>query len=360
MHSSASEAIKRLGLNTDKAGGYYILENTDKYLSYVSDQLRDAGVHVMDIKKAIELFPWAKELVWGIIRRDKDQYTRNAGADVGYFIYAEPGAKTPFPVQTCLYISKRGLTQPVHNIIVADEGAILDVVTGCTVLTDTAFHIGVSEFYVRRDATIRYLMVHNWERGVEARPRTGALVDEGGKFISYYANFFPARLVQSKPVVYVKDHGYTHLSSVLMAQKGTRFDIGAEAHLQGEGASAEIVSRSVLTEGGYVRSPLEIYAEHPHVRGHIDCKAIQLGKSDVDTVPRLVSKYPDVDLSHEAYVGRLDRRKVEYLMSKGLTEEEATALIVRGFVRLDIPFVSKEMRTQFESIAKLIAERATG
>ncbi|HID08863.1 TPA: SufD family Fe-S cluster assembly protein, partial [Candidatus Micrarchaeota archaeon] len=251
-------------------------------------------------------------------------------------------------------------TQPVHNVIVADEGAVLDVVTGCTVLTDTALHIGVSEFYVGRDATVRFLMVHNWERGVDARPRTGVLVEEGGKFISCYANFFPARRVQSRTSVYVKDHGYAYVSSVLMARRDTRFDVGAGAHLQGEGASVELVSRAVLAEGGSVDSPLEIRAEHPGVSGRIDCKALQLGRSRVSTVPRLVSEYPDVDLSHEAYVGRLDRRKVEYLMSKGLTEEEATALIVRGFVRLDIPHISEKMRAQFESIARLIAERATG
>ncbi len=359
MDSSADKALKKLGLELDKAGGYYILEDTDRYLSYISEQLRDAGVHVLDIGEALRAFPWVREYLWNVVRRE-DEYTRKVEREIGYFIYAEPGARSPFPVQTCLYITKRGITQPVHNVIVADEGATLDVVTGCTALTDEAFHIGVSEFYVKKDAMIRFFMVHNWGRSVEARPRTGALVEEGGKFISYYANFFPARVVQSRPVVYVKDDGYAHLSSVLMAQRNTRFDVGAEIHLQGVGASAEILSRAVLTEGGFIRSPLEIYAEHPDVKGHIDCKALQLGKSEVETIPKLVSKYPEADLSHEAYVGRLDRRKVEYLMSKGLTEEEATALIVRGFVRLDVPFLSEEMRTQLDSIARLVAERATG
>ncbi len=358
MDFRVAEVEKRLGLDLKNADAYYLLEDTDKYFSYVSDTLKKAGIIVMGLKEALQRYPWAKRYLWKALKR-KDEWTRSVDDTLGYFIYAKKGARSPFPVQTCLYITKEGITQPVHNIIVAEEGAVLDVVTGCTALTDEAFHIGVSEFYVGENAMIRYIMIHNWERNVEARPRTGAIVGRSGKFISYYANFFPARLVQSKPVVRIQENGYAYLSSILYAKEGTVFDIGAEAHLEGRNARAEVVSRAVV-DGGKVISPLEIHADADETSGHIDCKALQLHDGFFETVPRLVSHHPNVELSHEAFVGRLDRKKLEYLMSKGLTEEEATSLLIRGFLRLEVPFVTEAMRIQFDQVAKLVAERATG
>ncbi len=355
-----AKKFKSLGIDLEKAPGYVLIENVDKVLSYLSEQLKDAGVYILPLNEALKKFPWAKNYIWGILRKNKDEYTRRADVNLGYFIYAEPGAKSPIPAQACLYISRDRVLQPVHNVIIADEGAELDVVTGCTTSVNEAFHIGVSEFYVKKDAQIRFLMVHNWSKGTEARPRTGVFVEEGGKYISYYANFYAAKLVQAKPYIIVKEHGYANSTSVLYAPKETKFDIGGEIHLIGEGARGELISRSVLERGSYVRSPLEIHAETDGVSGHIECKALQLEESVVETVPLLVSKAKDVDLSHEAFVGRIERRKVEYLMSKGLDEEEAVRLILRGFLRVDIPFTTEEFRRQLDFVARLVAERATG
>ena len=124
------------------------------------------GIEVQSTRRALEMYPWLEEYMWKVVQVDADKYTASAELNFqdGYFIRALPGAKSFFPVQACLYLKAASISQNVHNIIIAEEGSELHIITGCA--TDSpelsGLHIGVSEFYVKKNAKITFSMIHNW------------------------------------------------------------------------------------------------------------------------------------------------------------------------------------------------------
>ena len=138
------------------------------------------GIEVTSTRQALETYPWLEEYLWKVVQVDADKYTASAELNFqdGYFIRALPGARSVFPVQACLYLKAAAISQNVHNIIIAEEGSELHIITGCA--TDspelTGLHIGVSEFYVKKNAKITFSMIHNWAENIEVRPRSGILI----------------------------------------------------------------------------------------------------------------------------------------------------------------------------------------
>lgn len=337
-----------VGIDLEREGTY--IQEDQEALVKVSRMLEKSGIILRPIYQALQEFPWVKKYLWGVLDREKDEYTEITPDNAGYFIYAKKGAKSPFPVQACLYIKKEEV-QTAHNLIIVEEGASLDVITGCLALTDDSLHVGVTEMYVK--GTLNYFMIHNWGKN-EARPRTGALVE--GTLNSVYVNLYEAKYVQSNPYYLVRGGNLTS-ASILYGKRGTKLDIGSTAVV--EGGNAVLLSRVVADDHSHIRSPLKITGKKG-TRGHIDCKTLVLSeKAKTETIPSLVSESEDVELSHEAYVGRLDKRKVEYLMTKGLSEEEATEVLVRGFTRLDLP-LPPALKIQLEQVSATISKLAKG
>ncbi len=337
-----------VGIDLEREGTY--IQEDQEALVKVSEMLERSGIVLRPIYQALQEFPWVKKYLWRILDREKDEYTEITPDNAGYFIYARRGARSPFPVQACLYIKKEEV-QTAHNIIVVEEGAHLDVITGCLALTDESLHVGVTEMFVK--GTLNYFMIHNWGKN-EARPRTGALVE--GTLNSIYVNLYEAKLVQSNPYYVVRGGNLTS-ASILYGKGDTKLDIGSTAVV--EGGKALLISRSIADDKSKILSPLKIIGKQGS-KGHIDCKTLVLSEeAKTETIPSLVSESEDVELSHEAYVGRLDRRKVEYLMTKGLNEEEATELLVRGFTRLDLP-LPPALKIQLEQVSATISKLAKG
>ncbi len=170
-----------------------------------SARSQQAGLEVMEVGVALAAHAWLKSYWWRALSASQDEFTR-ATDEVepsGYFIRALPGAQVEVPVQTCMYLKTPGATQKLHNIVIAEEGSTLTVVTGCATATagQSGFHLGVTEFYVKRGATLNFTMIHNWGKEVEVRPRSAALVEEGGVFGSNFFCFRPVGLLQMYPAV---------------------------------------------------------------------------------------------------------------------------------------------------------------
>ncbi len=153
--------------------------------SVVHSSATEEGVEVMAITKALEKYDWLQDYWWQAVSVDQDKFTAQAELDLqnGYFIRALPGAKVVYPVQACLYIAHKNLAQKVHNIIIAEEGSELHIITGCAThpMNASGLHIGVSEFYIKRGAKVTFTMIHNWAPEIEVRPRSGAILEEGGR-----------------------------------------------------------------------------------------------------------------------------------------------------------------------------------
>ena len=320
------------------------------------------GLRLLSLHRAREEFGQVADLSWKLVSPDRDEFTRRAHeADAdGYFIHVPAGTRLELPVQACFFIKLSGYTQTVHNLILLDQGAELHITNGCAIASylDNGSHLGITEIYVGKGASLTYTMIHHWAEDVEVRPRTGARVEEGGTYISNYISLRRARHVQTSPVVELVGPGArTHLSSVIYAHAGSTYDVGGTVRLLARGTSAEISSRSV-SDGGVSVAPSMLEANAPGVRGHVSCDGLMLSDGgEIKALPSLVSHVQDASLTHEAAVGRISDEEMFYLTARGLSPEQATSLIVRGFLSVRVPGIPPAVQANIDRTMELIGEK---
>jgi Fe-S cluster assembly scaffold protein SufB len=303
-------------------------------------QTRQPGVEVLPITKAISQHDWVKNLLWGLVAVDADKYTARAELELdnGYFIRALPGAQIAQPVESCLYLRTDKFAQHVHNLVIVEEGASLHIITGCATHPGvrSGLHIGVSEFYVRKGGHLTFTMVHNWGEDVHVRPRTAVMVEEGGTYISNYILLRPVKTVQMYPTVTLNGEGaVARLQSIIMAHPGSELDVGGRVILKAPHTRAEVIART-LAIGGQSIARGHLIGMVPDIKAHLECRGLILGNGVVYAIPELEGRVAGVDMSHEAAVGKIAAEEVEYLMARGLDEEEAVSTIVRGFLNVKI------------------------
>lgn len=322
-----------------------------------------SGLEVMDIRAALEKYDWLKDYWWNALAVDADKYTARAELEPhhGYFLRALPGVKAEFPLQACLYLAQEGLAQNVHNIVIAEEGAELHIITGCATAPSvrSGLHIGISEFYVKKDARLTFTMIHNWAPEVAVRPRTAAIVEENGVFLSNYICLKPVQTLQSYPTAYcVGENATVRFNSVLVAQPGSNIDVGARVYLRAKGSRAEAISKAI-TMGGNVVARGHFIGEAEGVKAHLECRGLILSdRGKIHAIPELEGSVRDLEMTHEAAVGKIAPEEIEYLMARGLTGEEATAAIVRGFLDIEMKGVPESIKEEIRRVLR--AEKMEG
>ncbi|MDY7032476.1 MAG: SufD family Fe-S cluster assembly protein [Thermodesulfobacteriota bacterium] len=313
---------------------------------------KEKNVEVIPIKEALEQYDWVKEHYWKLIDVDTDKYTARAHLELhnGYVIRSLPGSKVIYPVQACLYLEKEGLGQNVHNIVIAEEGSELHVITGCATASHLrkGLHVGISEFYVKKNAKLSFTMIHYWAEEMMVRPRSVGRVEEGGLFLSNYISMRPVSSLQMYPVAYLEGRGaVARFYSLLVGSPGSRMDVGSAVHLRASDTRAEIVSRAI-TNGGEIIARGRMVGELPGIKAHLECKGLILNGGSIDAIPELEGKADGVEMSHEAAVGKIAQEEILYLMSRGLSEDEATSTIVRGFLNVDIPGLPPQLKAEID------------
>ncbi len=309
--------------------------------SVVHCQANIPGVEVLPITEAMHRYDWVAEHMWRLVSVDTDKYTARAELELdnGFFIHVHPGVQVELPLETCLFLRTHGLSQHIHNLVIVEPGAKLHIITGCTVhpIVTSGLHIGISEFYGRAGGELTSTMIHNWAKDIHVRPRTAVLVEENGRFISNYILLRPVGSVQTYPAVTLKGSGaVARINSILVAHPGSELDIGGRVTLEAPHTRAEIISRSI-TLGGTCISRGKLVGLVPEVKAHLECRGLILSETGVIyAVPELEGRVAGVEMSHEAAVGRIAAEEIEYLMARGLDEDEAVASIVRGFLRVKI------------------------
>jgi len=319
----------------DRAGTFI-----QKDKSVIHCKTRQDGVEVMGISQALEKHEWLSDYMWGNISPDTDKFTLQAKEKPheGYFIHALPGVKTKHPVQSCLYIAKDGFSQSVHNIVIAEQGSELHIITGCATAPhlSTGLHVGISEFYVKKGAKLVFTMIHDWGDKINVRPRTVTKVEEGGVIISNYISLRPVGSLQMYPTTHLNGKGaVARFNSVLVAGKGSLLDVGSKIVLNAPETRAEIISRGI-SSGGSIIARGNLIGKVAGIKAHLECKGLILNDGLMQAIPELTGHVPGVEMSHEASVGKIDQQEIEYLMARGLNEEEAISTIVRGFLNVNI------------------------
>jgi uncharacterized protein len=315
------------------------------------------GVEVLSIVDALKKYDGLPEYYWKAVDRDKDDFTRaSAGRQHdGYFIRTEPGAKIVEPVQSCLFIKGKDVGQNVHNIVIVEEDSELHIITGCATShqVQSALHLGISEFYIKKGGKLTFTMVHNWGEQVAVRPRTGGIVEEDGVFVSNYVLLKPVRTIQSYPAISLNGpRARARFNSVIVAPTGSHVDLGSKILLNAPDTKGEIISRTITT-GGTIIARGFIGGSAVPAKGHLECKGLILGGGVIHAIPELMGSVPGVELSHEAAVGKIAQEEIEYLTARGMDEDEATSTIVRGFLNVELMGLPRELQ---ESIDKTISE----
>jgi hypothetical protein len=310
--------------------------------SVIFSKVKYPGLELMSTTDAIEKYGWLKDYLWKAIPVDTDKYTAEVELDQthGYFIRSEAGVRVTMPVQSCLFITSDKIRQNVHNIVIAEEDSELHLITGCAVShsVSSALHLGVSEFYVKKGAKITFTMIHNWSRGMEVRPRSAVVIEDDGAFISNYILMTPVKSLQMYPTAYcVGRNARATFQTIVYAHGDTRIDSGSRAVLQGDGSRSEIISRAIATDNAKIIARGDVIGEAADAKGHIECRGLMLSDTaTIDSIPELKATRRDLELSHEAAVGKIAEEEIQYLMARGLSEDEATSVIIRGFLNVDI------------------------
>ncbi|MGB9370322.1 MAG: SufD family Fe-S cluster assembly protein [Halobacteriota archaeon] len=332
----------------ERSGSFFQLDT-----SVVYSKTSAPNVEVLSVTEALDKYDWLKDYWWKAVAVDADKYTAQAALEFsnGYFIRAKAGAKTILPIQACMFLAQESLSQNVHNIIIAEKGSELHIITGCRTANELShgIHVGVSEFFIKEGATCSFTMIHNWGPEVAVRPRSGSIIERDATFISNYVCLKPVKSLQMYPVFRCVGANATALSySLLYATEGSHMDVGARVIMEAEQCKSDVISRAI-TNGGEIISRGNLTGLHPDVKGHLECRGLLLGDHGrIFAVPELDGAVPGVDMSHEAAVGKIAEEEITYLMTRGLSEEEATSAIVRGFFDIEIkgvpPALQEEMR----------------
>jgi len=312
------------------------------------------GLELLDIKQALAKYDGLPGHFWTQVDRDKDEFTRAAAENLhgGYFVKVAKGAKITEPVQSCLFLKGDMIGQNVHNVVIVEDDAEVHLITGCSVshASKGAAHLGISEFFVGKNAKLTFTMVHNWADSTVVRPRTAGVVDAGGAFLNNYVLLKPVKDLQSYPAIRLNGQGaVARFNSVIVAPKGSYVDSGSRIELNAPDTRGEIIARTIASGGTIVNRGF-IGGNAAPAKGHLECKGLILGGGIIHAVPELLGTVDGVELSHEAAVGKIAQEEIEYLMARGLDASEATSTIVRGFLNVDIMGLPKELKDVIDAI----------
>jgi len=301
-----------------------------------------SGVELTSLDSACKKDADVQKKKWLLIKKDSDEITKKVsnGFDNGYFVRSKKGTKIDGFIQTCLSIGSKGVEQNVHNMVIADDFSEMHVLTGCLTTSQVkqSRHHGVTEIYVGRGAKLTYTMVHSWSSDTVVRPKTVIRVEEGGQFVSNYVCIDRVADIKMYPkCMLVGKKSYADLNSYILARKGSKFDIGAKVWLKGKDSSCLIKSR-IVTMGGEVINRGIMEGENDGVKGHLECSGLIVDGGMIHAIPEIKAKNANVDLTHEASVGKVSSEILEYLQTRGLSANESLELVLRGF--LDIKNIS--------------------
>ncbi len=361
-NSQVARKLETVGIDvTEKSrvGSYYQVDNI-----VINELSKHPGVEILSLEEAFEEF--GKDLLdyyWRAVPVDRDKFT--AAVELigkgGYVIWVKKNVKVPYPIQTCLMVFSDDIIQAPHNIIIVEPGSEVTVITGCLVMREAlALHAGVSEFYVGENAKVTFIMIHGWNKNMHVRPRTGAIIENNGVFISHYINMAPVASLQTYPVVkLLGDNSRCHLSTVIVGRENAIIDVGGESILSGDDSKSEIISRVIGRDYAKITARGQIVGNANNVKGHLECRGLLLSENaEITTVPVLASNKLNIELTHEASIGKLAEDEILYLMARGFSKEEAEALLVRGFMKVDIEGIPENLKKMIDKTIEILSKQA--
>ena len=266
----------------------------------------------------------------------------------GSFVYVPKGVQVSIPLQSYFRLNAKGAGQFEHTLIIVDEGASLHFIEGCSApkYNVANLHAGCVELYVKKNARLRYSTIENWSKNMYNLNTKRALVEEGG-VIEWVSGSFGSHVGCLYPMSVLKgDNAKMEFTGVTFAGAGQNLDTGAKVVHIGKNTSSYMNTRSISKSGGIstFRSSVVVQKGTKRAKSSVSCQSLMLdSESRSDTVPAMDIRTKDAAVGHEAKIGSISNEAVFYLMSRGMSEEDARALIVSGFA----DNVSKELPLEY-------------
>lgn len=266
----------------------------------------------------------------------------------GSFVYVPPGVSVEIPLQSYFRLNAPGAGQFEHTLIIVDEGADLHFIEGCSApkYNVANLHAGCVELFVGKNARLRYSTIENWSKNMYNLNTKRAIVEEGG-VMEWVSGSFGSHISCLYPMTILKgDNSRMTFTGITFAGAGQNLDTGAKVVHTGQNTSSFITTKSISKSGGIstFRSSVVVNAKAKNTKSSVSCESLMLDDiSRSDTIPAMDIRTKDADIGHEAKIGSISDEAVFYLMSRGLSEEDARATIVSGFA----DDVSKELPVEY-------------
>jgi len=334
----------------------------------VQDSLAKQGVIFLSIEDGLRQHPdLFREYFGKVIPIEDNKFAalNSAVWSGGSFIYIPKGVKVDLPLQAYFRLNVANIGQFERTLIIADEGAQVHYVEGCTApqYTTDSFHSGVIEIVVNKGARVRYTTIQNWSTNVYNLVTQRALVHENATMEWVDANL-GSKLTMKYPSCYLLEPGaHGEILSMAFAGPGQHQDAGGKVIHFAPHTSSKVTSKSISKGGGRAsyRGLLKVYKGAGDVKSNVVCDALLLDEtSRSDTYPYIEIDENDVTIGHEASVSKVGEEQLFYLMSRGLSEEEATTMVVSGFIEPLVKELPMEYAIEMNRLIQLQMEGTVG
>ena len=349
------DTFERLGIpqaeQTSLAG---VGAQYDSELVYhnVRKEVEEQGVVYTDMESALN-GPYAemvKEHFMKLVPPTDHKFAALHGAvwSGGSFVYVPKGVKVAIPLQSYFRLNAKGAGQFEHTLIIVDEGADLHFIEGCSApkYNVANLHAGCVELFIAKNAKLRYSTIENWSKNMYNLNTKRALVAEGGT-IEWVSGSFGSHVSYLYPMSVLNGEGaHSEFTGVTFAGHGQNLDTGCKVVHNAPHTTSVVNTRSISKSGGIstFRSSVVVTNKAKQAKSSVSCQSLMLDNiSRSDTIPAIDVRTADADIGHEAKIGRISDDAVFYLMSRGISEEEARAMIVSGFA----DNVSKELPLEY-------------
>jgi Fe-S cluster assembly protein SufB len=318
----------------------------------VKDEVAQAGVVYTDMESALtgKYADMVQEYFMKLVTPNDHKFAALHGAvwSGGSFVYVPKGVHLDIPLQSYFRLNAKGAGQFEHTLIIVDEGASLHFIEGCSApkYNVANLHAGCVELFVKKNAKLRYSTIENWSKNMYNLNTKRAIVEDGGT-IEWVSGSFGSHVSYLYPMSILKgDNSKMEFTGVTFAGEGQNLDTGAKVVHVGKDTSSYMNTRSISKSGGIstFRSSVVVNKGASNAKSSVSCQSLMLDDiSRSDTIPAMDIRTKDAAIGHEAKIGSISDDAVFYLMSRGMSEEDARALIVSGFA----DNVSKELPLEY-------------
>jgi Fe-S cluster assembly protein SufB len=334
----------------------------------IKEELVKQGVIYTDMESAIRDYEdIIKEYFMKLVPPNDHKFVALHGAvwSGGSFVYVPEGVNVEIPLQSYFRLNSPGAGQFEHTLIIVEKNAKLHFIEGCSApkYNVTNLHAGCVELYVKEGAFLRYSTIENWSRNMLNLNTKRAVVDKNGT-IEWVSGSFGSKISMLYPMSILRGEGAkSEFTGITFAGKDQILDTGTKVVHAAPYTSSTINTKSISKDGGAAiyRGAVKVAKNAHHSKSTISCESLMLDDfSRSDTIPVLDIMNDEVEIGHEAKIGKISDDTIFYLMTRGISEEEAKAMIVRGFAEPIAKELPLEYAVEMNNLIKLELEGSIG